>query len=149
MKGRVHIDIKEGALRIDPSFSFVSDAPQGAIASFVGVVRNHHEGKTVSGMTYDVHDIHARNTLKTICLEVENRWSDTNLYIEHAKGDLKIGDPSVVIAVSSPHRDDAFQACRYMIEEIKKRLPVWKKEHYIDHESGWLPGHSLMSKDRE
>lgn len=148
MGGRVHIDIREGALRIDPSFSFVSDATQGAIASFVGVVRNHHEGKRVSGMTYDVHDIHARKILNTICSEIQNRWSDTNLYVEHAKGDLKIGDPSVVIAVSSPHRDDAFQACRYMIEEIKKRLPVWKKEHYTDHESKWLPGHSLVSKDR-
>ncbi len=70
-------------------------------------------------------------------------WPDTRYAILHYKGQLPVGGVSVVIAVSSPHRAESFEACRYVIEEIKMRAPIWKREHYIDGKSEWLPGYSL------
>lgn len=143
MVQKIHIAVKEGALDAAPGFSFVADASHGAIASFIGVVRNHHEGRAVEGMIYDAHTALAEKALLEICHEAINFWDDVSLYVEHAKGTLKIGDASVVIAAGSPHRDNAFSACRFIIEEIKKRVPVWKQEQYADGTDAWLGGNSL------
>ncbi|MCB1537624.1 MAG: molybdenum cofactor biosynthesis protein MoaE [Rhodospirillales bacterium] len=143
MAQKIHIAIREGALDATPAFAFVSDASHGAIASFVGVVRNHHEGRAVSGMIYDCHDGLAEKALLEICHEAINLWDDVHIFVEHAKGTLKVGDASVVIAVGSPHRANAFDACRFIIEEIKKRVPVWKQELYIDGTQAWLGGSKL------
>lgn len=147
MNNKIHIDIKDGALDPVPAFSFVQGASQGAISSFIGVVRNEHENKVVSGMSYDVHEELAQKTLSVICDEVCHSWKDVHIYVQHASGDLNVGDASVVIAISAPHREESFLACRYIIEEIKKRLPVWKKEHYLDKESCWLPGYTLTETE--
>jgi len=134
-------------VEINPAraIEFVSDASQGAIDTFIGIVRNNHSGKKVTGITYDVHDILASNTFQEICAEAQGIWPGTRYFVSHFQGELKVGDISIVIAVSSPHRAESFEACRYVIEEIKKRAPVWKKEHYHDGISDWLPGHSLNS----
>lgn len=70
-------------------------------------------------------------------------WPETRYYVAHYKGELPVGGISVIIAVSAPHRAETFEACRYVIEELKLRAPVWKQEHYTDGKSDWLPGHSL------
>jgi molybdopterin synthase catalytic subunit len=113
---------------------------------FIGTVRNHHEGKAVEGISYDVHPALAGKTLRDICEEAGGLWAGTKYYAVHYHGSLGIGGISIVIAVGAAHREEAFEACRYVIEEIKKRAPVWKKEHYADGESAWLPGCSLIGE---
>jgi len=121
----------------------VRDPGHGAIDFFAGVVRNHHEGKQVSGITYDVHEPLALRTMQAICEEGSTQWPGAHFYVAHFQGHLAVGEISVLIAVSTPHRADCFAACRLVIEAIKTRLPVWKQEHYLDGKSAWLPGHSL------
>lgn len=143
MHPRAHIDICE---KLDPAkaYAFVDDAAHGAVTSFIGVVRNHHEGKKVSAINYDVHEDLAKETLTNICAEALNYWDDVHIFVEHAKGELQVGGISVVIAVSSAHRAATFEACRYIIEEIKKRAAIWKKEHYAEGDTAWLSGQQLQ-----
>lgn len=132
-------------LSIEKAINFVQNPAHGAIDTFIGTVRNHHNGKEVTGITYDVHKNLAEKMLQDICLEAHNLWPKTSYFVAHRHGVLEIGEQSIIIAVSAPHRDESFKACRYVIEEIKKHAPVWKKEHYIDGKSEWLPGHSLTT----
>jgi molybdopterin synthase catalytic subunit len=143
MSETIHASISTDFLNIPDAYDFVSDPAHGAVDVFVGVVRNHHEGSKVQGITYDVHDALAIKTFKEIAAEAKNKWAKIKIYISHYKGELDIGGISIIIAVSSAHRAESFEACRYIIEELKKRSPVWKKEHYPEEKSEWLPGHSL------
>jgi len=116
-------------------------APEdGAVLLFLGVVRDHNDGAAVSGMTYDAYDEMATKVLAGIAGEAAERLGSDRVAVVHRVGELAIGDVSVAIAASSPHRAESFDATRYVIEEIKKRLPVWKKEHYVESESKWLEG---------
>jgi molybdopterin synthase catalytic subunit len=116
-------------------------APEdGAVLVFLGVVRNHNEGEAVRGMSYDAYDEMATKVLAEIAGEAAQRLGTDRVAVVHRVGELAIGDVSVAIAASSPHRAESFDATRYVIEEIKKRLPVWKKEHYVEGKSEWLDG---------
>lgn len=143
MSKTIHVEISEKPLSIQAACDFVMDDEHGAIDTFIGAVRNHHQGQAVQGMTYDVHKGLAETTFSDICLEAQGFWPNTKYYVSHFQGELDIGGVSVVIAVSAAHRGDTFDACRYVIEELKKRSPIWKKEHYPSGKSEWLPGHSL------
>ncbi len=112
----------------------------GAVVLFLGVVRDHNEGTAVSGVTYDAYEEMATRVLAEIAGEAAERLGTDRVAVAHRVGELSIGEVSVAIAASSPHRAESFDAARYVIEEIKKRLPVWKKEHYADAESRWLGG---------
>lgn len=112
----------------------------GAVLLFVGVVRNHADGRPVRGMHYEAYQEMATAVLREIAEEAARPLGTDRIAVLHRTGDLAIGDVSVAIAVSSPHRAQAYEASRYVIEEIKKRLPVWKKEHYTDGEALWLDG---------
>jgi molybdopterin synthase catalytic subunit len=112
----------------------------GAVLLFLGVVRDHAEGRSVVGMRYDAYEDMARSVLEEIAREVSERHGTERIAVVHRVGDLTLGDTSVAIAVSTPHRDAAYAANREIIEEIKKRLPVWKKEHYADGASTWVEG---------
>lgn len=138
-----HVSVLTTPLNIQEAYDFVSDPTHGAVDVFIGAVRNHHEGESVMGLTYDVHDALAQKIFTDIAMEAQAHWGDIKIYISHYKGQLNIGGISVIIAVGSAHRAESFEACRYVIEELKKRSPIWKKEHYIDGKSDWLPGHSL------
>lgn len=118
----------------------VGGAGDGAVVVFLGVVRDHNEGAPVTGVTYDAYDEMATKVLTEIAGEAAGRLGTDRLAVIHRVGELAIGDVSVAIAASSPHRAESFDAARYVIEEIKKRLPVWKKEHYVESESRWLEG---------
>ena len=144
----IQVFVSADPLSLETAVQSVIDPAHGAIDTFIGTVRNMHEGKSVTGITYDVHEVLAEKTFHEICEEAQGLWPDTRYYIAHYQGVLDVRGISIIIAVSSPHRAESFEACRYVIEEIKKRAPVWKKEHYVDGMSDWLPGHSL-SEDAE
>lgn len=116
-----------------------SDA-DGAQLLFVGVVRDHADGRPVSGMTYEAYVEMAAPVLAEIAGEAADLVRPGRVAVVHRIGELEIGEASVAIAVSSPHRDEAYRASRHVIEEIKKRLPVWKREHYTDGRSDWVEG---------
>ncbi len=131
-------------LRTDTAMQAVSTPAYGAIDMFIGTVRNTHAGNGVVGITYDVHIPLAERILMDICNEAEQKWQNTTYYVAHYQGYIPVGGISIIIAVGSPHRAESFKACRYVIEHIKTRAPIWKNEHYTDGKSGWLPGHSLQ-----
>ncbi len=112
----------------------------GAVVLFLGVVRDHNEGAPVTGLSYDVYHEMAAKTLVEIAAEAAERLGTPRVFAVHRVGELAIGEVSVAIAASSPHRAESFDAARYVIEEIKKRLPIWKKEHYVDGGADWLEG---------
>lgn len=137
-------DIEKKKINTAEALEFVADDINGAFNLFLGAVRNHNHGQKVLGVSYDVHNKLAINNFREICKEAQEKWGDNlKLYVVHAKGRLNIGDLSIAIAVGSKHRDESFQACRYIIEEIKKRSPVWKLEHYVNGDSEWTKGCEL------
>lgn len=127
---------------IDPAvvLSMVGAAEEGAAVLFVGMVRDHNDGRAVSGITYDSYGSMAEKVLHEIATEASERLGAGQVAVVHRVGELEIGDVSVAIAASSAHRAPTFDAARYVIEEIKRRLPVWKKEHYVEGGSEWVAG---------
>jgi len=118
----------------------VVDDGDGAVCVFLGVVRDHNEGRSVRGVAYSAYREMAERVLAEIAAEAAERAGSDRVAVVHRTGELAVGEASVAIAVSSPHRAEAFDACRYVIEEIKKRLPVWKQERYVDGDEAWLDG---------
>ncbi|MDZ4837026.1 MAG: molybdenum cofactor biosynthesis protein MoaE [Candidatus Melainabacteria bacterium] len=116
----------------------VMDERAGAIVTFDGRVRNHNEGKAVSALAYEAYDELAINEGEKIIKEAMARFAIVNVAAAHRTGDLAISDVAVFVAVSSAHREDAFKACRFVIDEIKSRLPIWKREAYEDGSSVWV-----------
>ena len=142
---RVHAGTQEGALSIDEALAHCSAPEHGAAALFVGRVRNVNDGRAVTAVSYDVHHALCARTFEAMAGEVRARWGDDlRVWIVHRHGRLAVGEASVVAAVSSGHREAAFAALRTLVEEMKKRAPVWKQEHYVDGDSAWLPGHALV-----
>ncbi|HEU4995243.1 MAG TPA: molybdenum cofactor biosynthesis protein MoaE [Gemmatimonadaceae bacterium] len=116
----------------------VSGSRNGASVLFVGTVRDLNDGSAVSGIDYSAYATMAERELAEIVREASSRWGTDDIVVEHRIGTLEVADASVVIAVAHPHRDEAYQASRYVIEELKKRLPIWKREHYLDGRSEWV-----------
>jgi molybdopterin synthase catalytic subunit len=114
----------------------------GAAVLFVGVVRDRNEGREVGHLEYSSFAAMAEKVMEEIAGEAAARWQTGRIAVVHRIGRLELGEASVAIAVASPHRDAAYQASRYIIEELKRRVPIWKKEGYLEGESAWLPGHS-------
>ncbi len=114
----------------------------GAALLFLGVVRDHNEGRDVGHLDYEAFAPMAERVLDQIVAEARERWETGSMAVVHRIGRLEIGDASVAIAVAAPHRGDAYDASRYIIEELKKRAPIWKREGYLDGESEWLGGTS-------
>ncbi len=141
-----HCAVSTHPLSIEGADAFVNAPENGAVDIFVGRVRNHNAGKDVVSVEYDVFDSLALSVFQKMCEEAKELFDPRlKCYIEHYKGKLDIGGISVLIAVGSPHRDESFKACRYLIEELKKRAPIWKQETYVDSVSDWVQGHSLCN----
>jgi molybdopterin synthase catalytic subunit len=115
----------------------VMGSERGGVASFLGVVRDHHEGRAVSALAYSAYEPMAESVCGEIVSEAERRWP-VRVALKHRLGELRIGDAAVAIAVSGDHRDEAFSACRYVIEELKRRVPIWKRESYGDGTVEWV-----------
>lgn len=114
------------------------DPAAGAYCGFEGWVRNLNDGQTVLRLEYEVYTPLATSEGEKVLAEARQKWPHLHALCVHREGLLEIGDCAVWVGVSSPHRDEAFQACRYIIDQIKVRLPIWKKEHYVDGNSGWV-----------
>lgn len=120
--------------------SSVERRGNGAVLLFVGTVRDFNEGRLVTGIRYDAYREMAESVLRDIIREAGEGHENCVVGAVHRVGELEVGAASVAIAVSTPHRADSFEACRYIIEQIKVRLPVWKHERYVGGESGWVAG---------
>ncbi|MNM82539.1 Molybdopterin synthase catalytic subunit 1 [compost metagenome] len=137
---------------IDPAegIAFVSDPGFGGIDVFIGKVRDLNQGRPVLGITYDMFEPLVLNEIQRMVAEVEAQFGPRiKLYVSHAKGRLGVGDVALVVAAGTPHRDEAFRACRQLIEEVKHRSPIWKQEHYQDGDSEWSEGCALCHHEPE
>jgi molybdopterin synthase catalytic subunit len=126
-------------INLPPLLQSVQSPGRGGIASFLGTVRDHHRGRLVQRLDYSAYVPMAEAEIARIVAEAESRW-DVGVAIQHRLGRLEIGDTAVAIAVASAHRDEAFVACRYVIEELKRRVPIWKKEFFADGTVDWVGG---------
>lgn len=121
----------------------VQDDSAGGTVLFVGTVRNVSDGKAVTGMEYEAYEEMAEKKMKEIETQVISRWPVKKLAMVHRYGDLRVGEVSVAVAVSTEHRGDAFEACRYAIDAIKRTLPLWKKERWRDGTEEWVRGTTI------
>ncbi|MBV9773449.1 MAG: molybdenum cofactor biosynthesis protein MoaE [Gemmatimonadetes bacterium] len=112
----------------------------GAALLFWGVVRDEHDGRAVSSLEYEAYAPMAEAKLAEIAAEARERWGTGEIVVVHRVGRLEVGEASVAIVVAAPHRAEAYEASRYVIEELKQRVPVWKREGYVDGTREWVPG---------
>jgi len=117
----------------------VSHASVGGIALFEGVVRDHARGKQIRYLEYDAYPEMAEQQIRVIVDEAQKRWDVEHVAVAHRFGRLEIGEASVIIVVATPHRAEAFEACRYIIDTLKTTVPIWKKEVAINGEE-WVEG---------
>ena len=140
------VDSKVKKLSLIDAGKFIASNDFGASLIFSGTVRNQNNNKSFLGITYDSHDALVIKSFEEIYSEAEEKLNIKNksVFIEHAKGYFNLGEISIIIAVACKHRDEAYVLSRYIIEEIKKRSPIWKKEHYTNNQSDWLKGNPII-----
>jgi len=131
-------------LALDTLIAAVTDrgdatGSDGAVATFLGLVRNHNVGRVVQHLEYEAYEPLALRAFERIDQEIQARWPDVRLALHHRIGRIEIGGASVAIATASPHRGHAFSACRYAIERIKQIAPIWKRE-FFDGGDVWIEG---------
>lgn len=129
--------LTQDVISLDGLVAQVTHAQVGGIATFLGVVRDHHEGRLVSRLEYSAYPAMAEAECGRLVSEAEVRWP-CRVALTHRVGPLEIGDTAVAIAVGSAHRAEAFEACRWIIEELKHRVPIWKRERYLDGTEAWV-----------
>jgi len=129
--------LKETPLDVRTVAHQVVSAEQGGVVTFIGAVRNHHAGREVLRLEYSAYGEMADMEIGRILEEAATRWP-ARVAAEHRVGTLEVGDVAVIVVAASAHREAAFDACRFVIEEIKRRVPIWKREHYVDGTAGWV-----------
>lgn len=141
----VHVaDRAQEVLDMAAALDFVTDPGFGGIAVFVGRIRDLNHGRKVTGISYDMYRPLALARFAEIAAQATRDVGPAlKLYIAHAVGRLGVGDVAVVVAAGTPHRDEAFRACRAAIEAVKHTTPIWKQEHFDDGDSAWSEGCSL------
>lgn len=133
------IEVTKRRLNPERITATVKKDDHGAVVTFLGTVRNHSEGKKVLRLEYEAYKEMAENKLNEIAGEIKERWGLDNVSISHRVGLMEIGDISLVIAIGSAHRQEAFTACQYAVDRIKQIVPIWKKETFEDGEC-WVDG---------
>jgi molybdopterin synthase catalytic subunit len=141
----VLIEITSQPLDIEPFLQHVRRDESGAVALFLGVVRDNSHGRRVLYLEYDAYAEMAERKLREVAEEVQARWPITDVAIAHRTGRLEIGETSLLVAVSSPHRHDAFAACHHIVDRIKEIVPIWKKEVWEGGEA-WIEGEPVAGK---
>jgi molybdopterin synthase catalytic subunit len=136
----VLVRISAEPLSVDEALGFVGDPAAGGTCVFVGTVRDHSDAGDVTGLHYEAWDDLATQRLGEIAAEMLGGWPLRKVAILHRTGDLGIGEASVVVACSAPHRAVAFEACRHGIERLKEDVPIWKKEGLASGEAQWVMG---------
>jgi molybdopterin synthase catalytic subunit len=129
--------LSEAPLECETLVRQVRGSRHGAVVSFVGTVRDHHQGKEVVALSYSAYGPMAERLCREIVKETQQRWP-VSVALSHRIGDLSIGDPAVIVVVAGDHRDEAFAGCRHVIEEVKRRVPIWKRERYADATEAWV-----------
>jgi molybdopterin synthase catalytic subunit len=132
------IEISDQNIDVEALRQGLANPGSGGVCVFEGWVRNRNEGRDVLRLEYEVYAPLAISEGEKVIAEAKQRYPFLQASCVHRSGLLAIGDCAVWVGVSAAHRDEAFKACRYIIDEIKTRLPIWKKEHYVDGDSGWV-----------
>jgi len=133
-----HFEFSRGELNLEACRARIFSPSAGAYVSFEGWIRDHNEGQAVKRLEYEVYRPLAEKEGARIIDEAIERYGVEHAVCIHREGLLELGECAVIVCVSSPHRGEAFDACRYIIDQTKSRLPIWKKEHYADGNSGWV-----------
>ena len=123
------LELRDAPLSLDECFAAVQRAGDGGVSLFVGTVRNHNQGQPVELLEYQAYKAMAERELVAIANEIELEMPDTRLACLHRIGSLRVGDIAVICAASAPHRGEAFAACQELINRLKARVPIWKREH--------------------
>ena len=139
------IEITAEPLAPEPFLQHVRRDDSGAVALFLGVVRDNSHGRRVLYLEYDAYPEMAEKKLREVAEEAQSRWPITDVAIAHRTGRLEIGETSLLVAVSSPHRHDAFAACHHIVNRIKEIVPIWKKEVWEGGEA-WIEGEPVAGK---
>ncbi len=129
--------LTERPIDVEVLIQRVESDSRGGIAVFLGTVRNYHEGREVERLEYSAYGPMAEAECSRIVVEAERTWGSA-VALEHRLGAVGIGEVSVAVAAAAPHRDEAFAACRYVIDEMKRRVPIWKREYYADGSVAWV-----------
>jgi molybdopterin synthase catalytic subunit len=137
--------ITQKTIQLTDSLPYIQKNENGANAHFVGTVRECNNGKTVRAIDYEVCEPLTTHILNQIAQEAIDRFTDLSVYISHFAGYLKVGEVSMLVSTSTPHRDECYRANRYLVEAIKHRCPVWKKEFYCDNSVDWVKGCKIES----
>jgi molybdopterin synthase catalytic subunit len=140
MPDRLWIRVTSKPIGADEAAAFVADPTSGGSCLFLGTVRDNSAVGAVTSLTYEAWEEMAAKRLEEIGGEMLEKWPVRKVALLHRTGDLGIGETSVVVACSAPHRAEAFDACRYGIERLKEDVPIWKKEHLAEGESHWVMG---------
>jgi molybdopterin synthase catalytic subunit len=133
------VAVTSASLDSEAIVALVDKKGDGAVVTFVGLVRDHNQGRQVQFLEYEAYEALAIRALQRIVDEACELWPGARVAVHHRLGRLEIGEASIVIAAASPHRADAFAACRYTIERVKQIVPIWKREHF-DGGEVWLEG---------
>jgi molybdopterin synthase catalytic subunit len=134
------VRVSSDPISVDEALGFVADPAAGGTCVFLGTVRDHSDAGDVGGLSYEAWPELAARRLEEVADEAFAKWSVRRIALLHRAGDLRVGDASVVVAVSAAHRAEAFEACRHAIERLKEDVPIWKKEHLRAGESHWVMG---------
>jgi molybdopterin synthase catalytic subunit len=131
------VALRASELSLDEVRAAVADPAAGGIAFFAGAVRNEDRGREVTGLSYSAHPS-AEAELRRVATEIAEKFRLQAVAAGHRVGDLAVGDLAVVVAVASPHRAEAFDACRALIDELKATVPIWKHQQFADGQSEWV-----------
>lgn len=135
--------ITQAPIILEKFFSFSPAPACGGLASFVGIVRNHDHGRPVKKLYYECYASMADKMMGVLAGQAKERWRIDEIRLSHRVGELQVGEAAVAIAVGAAHRDEAFLACRFMIEGIKREVPIWKKQIFEDGSGEWVLCHHL------
>ncbi|MEO1517264.1 MAG: molybdenum cofactor biosynthesis protein MoaE [Bacteroidota bacterium] len=136
----IDIQLLSSPIDTQACIDFVNDAQSGGTTVFIGTVRNNTKGKAVVRLEFEAYAPMAVSEMKKIASQIAQRWSALKICIHHRTGSLDIGETAVLIAVATPHRKAAFEACQYAIDTLKETVPIWKKEIFEDGEV-WVAAH--------
>lgn len=134
---RIKLTDEPDEMKLSNHVNFVKHDGAGGIATFSGTVRETNENRNVDFLVYETYEQMARKQLRDLIEQARDRWSDRGdltFAVSHRTGTVPIGEPAVIVAVSAPHRAEALEACRFLIDRLKSDVPIWKKEHFTDGE---------------
>lgn len=141
MKDAIHIEVTDRPIEVGAQYAAMLSSGSGAVVLFSGNVRDQNEGKAVSRLYYEAYDGMVQSVLQQIAEEALERWGLARMALVQRVGWIPVGEPAVIVLASHAHRDQAFQAARYGIDELKRRAPIWKKEIYADGSESWVACH--------